>query len=337
MKKIIGLSLAVASFGAVAAEWDKVTPSADFRFRNENVSVEEGDSNTRQRIRARVGFDYDVDKNLHFHTRFASGSSSATSTNQDLDGGNDHGSLMLDRAYVGQHMGDAHIHLGMMKNYYTRIGGTQLIWDGDVNLQGIHASYSTMGAYINLGSFSYDSEKASEGDQDVTLLASQLGYKGKAGTFGYHVGVSNYHYQGIRENTGSADGMNMLETYLGLSMDMAMPVSVYFTAVTNGEADDLNKASAMGLKIGKTKKKGDWSLGYEMRSIETNSVLADQNDGDFADSQTDSSGSIISAKYKTCDKSAVKLTMYSNLLDVEEDNGGEKAYNKMHVDYSVKF
>ena len=337
MKKAIGLALATASFGAAAAEWSDISTKADFRFRNENYSVEDGDSHTRQRIRARVDLGYNVKKDMHFHLRLATGTGSATSTNQDLDGNNDKSGLLVDRAYVGQHWGDVHLHAGIMKNYYTRIGGTQVIFDSDVNLEGIHTSYSKHGAYVNFGSFTIDAQKASEGDNDVQLLASQLGYKGDAGMVKYHVGASNYHYQGAHAaNIDSTnEGINIVELYGAVKFDLKVPVKLYVTSITNNEAEDDNTASAYGIKIGKAKKAHDWSLGFESRTTESNAVFGELNDGSFAGKNDNSTGTVITAKYKTCDKSALKLTMYSNTQNVDESN--EAAFSQTHLDYIVKF
>ena len=52
----------------------------------------------------------------------------------------------------------------------------------------------------------------------------------------------------------------------------------------NDEADDFENADdgyALGVKVGKNKKQGDWSVGYQWKYIEYNATSGALNDADF--------------------------------------------------------
>lgn len=93
------------------------------------------------RIRARLGLEADIAPQVTLYGRVATGSqTNPDSTNQTLGGYFTDKGVWLDRAYVDIHPfqgEDAHLFLGRMTNPFRL---PELVWDDDVNLDGIASS-----------------------------------------------------------------------------------------------------------------------------------------------------------------------------------------------------
>ena len=349
MKKVLTLGLLLAAPISFANVWDRVETGADFRYRLENSKDDFSDkSRNRQRIRARAGLKYQVDEVTSINLRLAT-AGGATSTNDTLgDSDGAAGAVFFDRAYVSHKIGDLTLNMGRIKNMFYRAGSNQMIWDSDLNFEGIHAGYTFGGAYLNLGSFWVEEDKT--GNNDVTIASSQLGYKNKVSGVKYNVGVSNYHYQNAHAagfssadgdgTTLTGEGMNILETYLELAFDAGIPVKLFATATTNTEAEENNKANLIGLELGKTKEKGSWKVGINHRTVELNAIEARFMDGDFAGKTTDNSGTVVYGKYMATDNAYLSFGLLNSTVNADEklDSTKESAdYSKMQIDYGIKF
>lgn len=143
------------------------------------------------RIRARLAMEADIAPQLTFYGRVATGTQpNPDSTNQTLGGYFSDKGIWLDRAYVDIHpfkTEDAHLYLGRMANPFRL---NELVWDSDVNLDGLAASYDrpvwgAFSAHVVGGAFplSYaDNEdpttgllKTSDAHGDKWLFAGQAG------------------------------------------------------------------------------------------------------------------------------------------------------------------
>lgn len=93
-----------------------------------------------QRIRFRLGLQADIDPSVTAYFRLATGSqTNPDSTNQTLGGYFTDKGFWLDQAYVDIHRFEGqHLWLGRMANPFRL---TELVWDDDVNLDGVAASY----------------------------------------------------------------------------------------------------------------------------------------------------------------------------------------------------
>ena len=345
MKKLLIIAtLASVSFSALAASWDDIKPSADFRFRLENSKDEfKSEGQSRQRLRARLGLKYKIDDSTSIKVRLATAASSATSTNDTLGDSTSPGganTVYFDRAFIAHKAGDISVNMGRMKFPMFKAGSSQMIFDGDFNPEGIHAGYKWQGVYINLASFWYEENKAktTADGLDVTITSSQLGYAGETGDFNYNIGASNYHYENAHAvGTFGDEGMNILETYLELKWKK---VTLFYSATVNNEAEEDNTANIIGVSYGTTKIKGDWKLGANIRTVELNALNAKLMDGDFAGQTTDSTGTILYGKYMTSDSAYLSFGLFNNTKNADENadvSRESEAYTKMQFDYGVKF
>ena len=101
-----------------------------------------------------------------------------------------------------------------------------------------------------------------------------------------------------------------------------LPVGVYFDWIHNcGDSDsaedydDQSDGFACGIKVGKNKKKGDWSCGYKYAYIEANCTPGEFNDSDFGGANR--KGHTLGAKYNLTDS----LTIGAKVLLTEPVTG----------------
>lgn len=161
------------------------------------------------RVRARLGIEADVAPQLTFYGRLATGmQNNPDSTNQNLGGYFTDKGIWLDRAYVDIHPfkgEDAHLYLGRMANPFHL---TELVWDDDVNLDGVALSYSRpigggLSAHAVGGAFPLDYApddepqtsvtKTSDGRATKWLFAGQVGVDWQA-TDAFKAGVNAAYY-----------------------------------------------------------------------------------------------------------------------------------------------
>jgi len=119
----------------------------DFRYRHEFFDVDTIDPNrTRHRIRVRIGLHAHPCDDLDFYFRLASGNSDdARTVNQTLDNYFSSKQIWLDLAYFDWHpaiLFGVHFLGGKMVNPFFRAGGEEMIFDSDVNPEGLALKYS---------------------------------------------------------------------------------------------------------------------------------------------------------------------------------------------------
>jgi len=130
-----------------SASWvERIKWSGDFRYRHESIDEETAGSvrwkagQNRHRIRARLMLEATLNDEWGLGFRLASGSADPTSTNQTLDSSFSSKDIWLDLAYFDYHpaaVKGLNVYGGKIKNPFYMVGGNQLIFDGDLNPEGI--------------------------------------------------------------------------------------------------------------------------------------------------------------------------------------------------------
>jgi hypothetical protein len=123
----------------------KMQWSGDFRYRYDFVDDDYRSSDRhRNRIRARLGVKAEVNDEWDVSIRVASGTADPVSTNQTLDEAFSSKPVWLDRAFVDFHPGSIdgfHALAGKFGVPFYKVGNNQLIWDGDLNMEGAALQY----------------------------------------------------------------------------------------------------------------------------------------------------------------------------------------------------
>lgn len=327
-----------ANHSTMPAWMENLTFFGDFRLRyqGEGFSGRRKEDRHRARFRLRFGIKKTwLDKQVEVGFRLASGEarvndgsnlgSSATSTNQTFDDDFSSKPIWIDRAY-------AKYKPNWLKGF-TIIGGkfgtpmvhTDLVWDSDVNPEGFWAQYKPkfgdISPFTNVGYFILDE---SSSDNDTILVTYQAGFDwvvAKPTRWIFAVTYYDFdHYDNettFRSTKGShelpsghfaAERFQMLNITNKVSWKaFGLPMAAYFDYILNcGDKDDgphdfvnQNKGYALGFKVGKNKKKGDWSATYKYAYIEPNATPGGLNDADFGGSNR--KGHVWGAKYNLTD------------------------------------
>jgi len=336
-------------------------------------------SNRKRRNRARYRLRFGVtktwlDEQVEVGFRLASGSSSdPTSTNQTFEANFEEHDVWIDRAYakyepkflpgltaIAGKMGTPFVH-------------TNLIWDSDVNPEGVWVQYKpacseTCSPFVSVGAWSLSERVARPnglddiggGDTafdtelvDATLMTYQAGIEWRpAKDVKWTNAVTYYEYEDYEQTYTNAGGntvygvpvtspLGATDSYSRIS-DFRMinltsmiqwrmcnlPWKAYVDYVHNcGDVvasegfRDQDDGYAFGLKVGKNKKKGDWSLGYKYAWIEANCTPGGFNDSDFGGSNR--KGHVLSGAYNLTDFLTLGAALFVTepIAGADADNG----------------
>ena len=353
----LGTSIFLAFLSSATADdessdWtDRIDLYGDLRLRYEAIDVERLVSRDRPRFRARFGVKGQVNENVEVVFQLCSGGDNPVSCNQTFDDSFSSQELSIDLAYVDwQATDDLNVYGGKMKNPLFRAGSAPMVWDSDLHPEGIAGKYSNDLFFATLGAFSV--EERATGD-DSWLYAGQfgltwgLGKKAKLtaglGYFGYTntIGNSPFYFALGLGNTVDDDG-NYVYDYRNAEVfaqyDNAWrnwPISVYGHYTQNNEVDDGDTAYAFGAKIGSAKSKGKMEFSWTYMDIQADAVIAAFNDSDYAGGTTDSSGSLIKAKYAVTKNIILGGTFFVN--EIQKSSDDPRDYNRMQLDIEFKF
>lgn len=341
---------------AVAAEeksesWaDRITLSGDFRYREEYIDERGKEARNRHRIRLRLAAKTQVNDRLDVNFRLATGVDDPASGNQTLDGGFNTKDFGLDRAYFNYMLTDAlTLTGGKMSNPAYKAGKNQMIWDNDVNPEGIALQLDSNGWAGNL--VGYAVEEFS-GDDDILMFGGQLNktFDFDAGSF--IVGISYYDYDNLQGNFPAYDGnpransvdasgrlindYNLFEGSLEYKTKLNdQPFSVFGSYVENLEADLAESGYAIGADYGKVSGPGTWNMSYTFMDIDADAVVGVFNDSNFGGGGPDSKGHLLRAGYGLYKNTSLAMAYFSNERKKDSDNPVD--YDRFQLDFILKF
>lgn len=330
----------------------------DVRFRQENVKVE-GQTNaqdqSRQRIRARLGAYTEINPQVNTGIRIATGGGSANSTNQNLGNYFNNKDLWLDLGYIDYHptaIKNLHLIGGKMNQPWVSMG--DVIWDSDINPEGLAATYSfPMGGstefFGSAGHYTLQDNIDGEGTQfkhDLRLYAGQLGAKfAPTENLKVTLGGSVYGYDNDSTPNGiaalSVNGNTTTEfrLYEGFGQvdisGLGLPLGLYGQYVVNDESTDgEDTAWLAGVK---TKVFG-FGIDYNYRDVQRNAVVGAFTDSDFANGTTGSRGHKLKVGYEIDKNFSVGATYFLADADHITNAGRTDADAKtLQLDVEAKF
>ena len=323
---------------------------SDLRYRHETIDEDGLDRRDRQRIRARIAVTGQVTDDIEVGMRFATGGSNPVSANQSLDGGFSTKSIGLDMAYFTWTVNDnLNLTGGKMKNPFIRAGDNGLVWDSDLNPEGLAVSYNA-GPITLIGAGLWAEERS--GSSDSFILGGQVAYSMTvADGMKLKLGGGYFDYLQAEGETPFFDGsgagnildaggnyvndFNQLEFFGELGTDWAgRPASLFVDYVTNTDADDFDTGWALGGKYGKASNPGTWEVMYVYQDLEANAVVGTFTDSNFGGGGTDGTGHVIKAGYALSKNLTLKLTYFLN--ERGENAGNERDYNRLQADVQFK-
>jgi hypothetical protein len=351
---------------------EKVKISGDFRYRHEHIDRETSSSPTRwrkgrdrHRIRARLMLDAMVNDEWDLGFRLASGErailaseedlfADPVSSNQTLKQNFSSKDVWIDLAFFNWHpesMSGLNVYGGKIKNPFYKVGKNQLIWDGDLNPEGVGVTYKTalndsQELYLNGGGFWMDE---SSSGVDTSLWGAQAYLKHTMGNPDYVLaGASYWDYGNIQNktdtygilagNAGSgawASDYDILEVFgeYGTKWNQT-PISFFGNWVQNLVASTPGDTGwLLGVKYNKAKDPGSWDVSYSYRELQSDAVLAAFTDSDFGGGGTDAKGHTIGFNYQLAKNLQFGTTYFHN----ENDGDPDLDYRRLQLDFKLKF
>ncbi len=318
------------------SEWTQnVKIKADLRYRYENISVDGDTAENRQRIRVRLGAYADVNDFTTAGIRIRTGGG-ANSGNQTIGDSFDNKNVYFDLAYMTMLLngGDCGaVTLGKMK--YPWKTTTDLIWDSDVNPEGLAYTYSTQldntGLFGSVGGFKV---VETGGAHDLNLLSAQIGgTRPLNDDLKLTAGGSLFYYGNADDFAPGIIDYKIIELFSEISFKDVLPVpfKVYGDYVNNVFESDDNNGICVGVKFGDTKK-GKWETKLGYRRLEANAAPADFADSDYAGGGTDVKGFRVKAAYNIAKHLQVGVTGISG-KEISTDTD----VDTLHLDLIAKF
>ncbi|WP_296252033.1 putative porin [Pseudomonas sp. UBA4194] len=358
----------MSAFDQKVAWAAKTQIKGDIRLRHESVDASTdtprnitGDQD-RQRIRARLGVYSEINPQVDGGIRVATGSSAdARSTNQSLDGQFNKKSIWLDQAYLDYHptaVPNLHVIGGKIAQPWVSMG--DVIWDGDINPEGLAVTYKMpLGGKTELfGSTGYyvlTDNVDGDGYQfqhDLRMYTGQAGVRfAPADTVKVTLGGSLYAFDNDNDTTGlaingNAPGSNEFQLYEGFGQldltGLPLPLSFYGQYVVNGDAqstatsDKEDTAYLFGVK---TKFYGI-GLDYNYRDVERNAVVGAFTDSDFGNGFTGGKGHKVKVSYdidKNFAVAASYLKAKDSYIASSVTNNSRQDVDTLQLDVEAKF
>ena len=352
-----------------ASPLDTIKIGGDFRYRHEwtDDETKTADRN-RDRIQARISLVGEVNDSIDYGVRLASGNSeeqtregSPTSNNQDLGDAFSSKNIWLDLAYVEykpQAVEGLCLSGGKINNPYTRVGNSDLMFDSDVTPEGLAVAYKgsateSLALFGAAGGF-YVRERKEEAE--TTLAGVQGGGTLKLGekdAFQMTAGAGYYDYASVqgREGLGAdpeqfygnravegvyASDFELVQGFAeaGLAV-LGQPVRVFGDYITNTQAEsDDDTAFLVGASVGKLKDPGSWSLAYNYRDLEADSLLGVLAEATFGGGGTDVKGHKVSLSVQVAKNTQVGATY---MMADRTRSGATADFDVGMVDFTFKF
>jgi hypothetical protein len=400
MKEIVWMCVLIAAVWLLPQEataeeakktWvDKLQVSGDLRYRHEFISSEKYNSSShgkariydrnRHRLRLRLAVQAKVNDRVDVFTRvasstFANGAGDPISTNQDLGGGSTPKPIWIDRAFV---------EIRPLDGIAARVGrqpvpfeGTELLYDPDLNLEGIAALLARkvggQELFLRAGGF-WAAERGPDGYSKHALtqghFQGQVGGKVKRNKLSGQIAVSYVDYGNVKNNPTvwtanngygnsltaisgrGADTLGYLYDYNLLDVNAAAKLkldrvepAVVFDFLTNVAAKKdpaydkkLNTGWLAGVSFRFVRMPFDWDVLYNYRVLQKDAVLGAYADSDPAGGGTNYNGHRFSVGAGLMPGVRLAGSYYVNTKDPDNKDSQRKlAYNRVQCDLEVKF
>lgn len=357
------LCLFLMSLGAQAAptEWKW---SGDVRLRAQNEALEGQEPRLSERLRLRVGMNALVQSDLRVEIRLASMPSNR-STNQTLGDNKEPGFarryIGLDLAYAEwKPLSEVKFNLGRIPQAHFRPGGSQLLLDDDLALEGASGIFEIgldgEGSWSVFGSVgstlireNYDSYY-SEKQTDNRINWVQLGLQWRDSSWKASVGGGFFNFVGLKgrlfsELVTGGSSLGNTEASGGVIKNEYLPRELFFEGsyrwsgyelgvfvehLINSETEDPHLASWLGVVFARK----PWEFHLAYATVDSDVVPALFTNSDFGAGRVDVDGYVANLKWNFKEKMSLRLSQFINRVKMPD---GALAYNRTHLDLSASF
>ncbi|MDQ2641682.1 MAG: putative porin [Pseudomonadota bacterium] len=309
------------------------TFKGDFRYRNETIDQQYVPARNRDRMRVRAGFVARVNDTVR--TEFSLATSEGNdprSSNQTLTGENTRKNVFIDLAYVEwQPLQQVKFTAGKMKYPWFR-PGSSVLFDGDVNIEGIAANWSRGGLFAS-AFYNHLEERAATGES--SMGGGQVGWKSALGGGQLTLAAGLFDFNSVRGRNpffnGSANGntttatgciggattclawdYNLIEGSAEYTRPVGgRPLTLFADYISNDAADNgFDTALSVGFTWGRATDPRTWEVGYFYQQAGKDAVFGQFIDSDLGGGNTDYGGHVVRAGYAIARNWTANLTWH---------------------------
>lgn len=354
---LISSILPLSTSNAAEENWvDRISFSGDLRLRYETIDLESVDQRDSARYRARLAMAVQASDAVKVVMELASGADDPVSRNVTFDSGFSADDIGFGLTYADWTPTEGmHVLGGKMKNPLYRAGSNSLIWDGDLNPEGLALTYER-GMFFGVAGHFWVEERATE--DDSTLSAVQLGAKfniaenarltAGVGYFEFSNTIGNTpFYNGLPKGNSVDTQLQYLYEYRGTEVFLQfdtkvgdLPLQLFAHTTRNSEVDEQDTGMAYGARFGSAKERGQWEVALAYHDIEADSVVGTFNDSDFGGGGTGANGLVFKAKYALGKNVALAGTYFSNTVNANSSTISslpELDYDPLQLDVEFNF
>lgn len=357
-----------SSGGASIPDWvSSFTFKGDFRYRYELIDQQYTPGRTRDRIRMRVGFVAKVNSTVSTELGLASSEGNdPRSSNQTLGGENSRKDLFIDLAYVQwQATPELKFTGGKMKYPWVR-AGSSVLFDGDVNPEGLAVNWSRGGLFAS-AFYNHLEERSASGES--SMAGAQVGVTVKPGEGQLMLAAGVFDFNSVRyrnpfhggnaygnttTTTGCIGGAttclafdyNLLEGIVEYTRPVGgRPLTLFADYIRNDAAGNgLDTALSTGFSWGRASNPGSWEVGYFYQRVDKDAVFAQFIDSDLGGGNSDYRGHVVRAAYAIARNWTANATWHfgETNVDVAANVAGVGAvrsrdYKRLQLDLNFKF
>ena len=328
--------------GKTSSWADKVKLKGDIRTRYQGQWEDGTEDRHRGRVRYRLGVIAKPLDQLEVGAGLASGSDDLRSTNQSFDNTFSTKAINLDYAYAQYEFNDNIKAIAgklLYKSYLYTV--TDLLWDSDINPEGISFNYTGNNSagtlFANAGIWVLEENSGS--DDDPYMVYAQLGQKFNIGAASAALAGTYYSFNEINAlGDIVTDGTNTDYQFENFSLagelsfkdvvTKGTKVSLFADWVTNL---DTNSDEDTGFAVGLKAEHGRWGFKYIYADLDANAWPDILPDSDRFDGLTGIDGHEFILEYDIMDNVTLGLDYYL----MENDANIEQ--NLLQLDVVVKF
>jgi hypothetical protein len=336
------------------------------RYQYDEKRINSKSGRHRGRIRYRLGLDTKVNDRFQVGAGLASGGDDPRSTNETLKDTFETKRIQLDYAYAAYTAAPwATIYGGKMKRKPILWAPTDLLWDGDINPEGVALHFEKKInplLFFNTGWFVLDADESSGNRGEPWMAYFQPGIeqkfddgiKLKGAVTAYIINTKGWEMDHSDEinTTGSPHAYNYdavspaVEVSISDPFDGLVPYCALFGEyVTAFDPPRDETGYALGLKFGDKKVKdwGQWQFKYVYRRLERDAWPDFLPDSDAYDGDTNVKGHEFILKYGLAKNVTLGLDYYlmqpiQTLSGVSDhSNGSDNKQHLLQVDVVLKF
>ncbi len=350
---------------------DYIEIEGDFRYRIEVIDVEGEDLRYRHRLRLRPVLRATVVDGLEAVIRLGSGQSDTPlSDNQTFTDAMSTKPLWLDLAYVSYRpppIDGLQLLAGKFKNSFTRVGKSELVWDPDLNPEGLgltyQPSFGMLEPFVKAAGWFIEERKE---DDDSWLMGAQTGLKitideglvyilagggyhdvlhtrGKPIFYDDEKSFGNSHVE-VLDDEGEVDYLTYLEGYklvegfaeVGGKIG-PFPWSAFGNVVVNRSVEAQNLGWLVGATFSKPKRFPDFYLRFIYLDVQRDAVIGAFTDSDFAGGGTNKRGHKVNGTFQLASKVKVSTTYYYNNTHIDGPDEDILDYHRAQLDLKVKY